>query len=165
MLPSGFKLSSESKIQLHPDYNSEKPYSTNIDAKEEIILDEVTQREAIRLQDVPKITGVSNPHKYIKSLIQREFIIIYEEVNDKYKPKTVTKIRLTKDFASTERLEKTITELESKHKQLDVILAYLQLVPIFEKDTLNDNGITKKELIDKGISESSLKTLIKKRCI
>ena len=160
-LPSGLKLNSESKIQLHPQFSVDALEDATLDHREEIILTEIKEREAIRLQDVPKITGISNPHKFIKSLIQREFIIIYEEVNEKYHPKTVSKIRLTSAFLNTEKLESLISDLESKTKQLDVVLAYLQAIPVFDKMELNTNGIVKKTLLERGVSDSSLKTLVK----
>ena len=39
--------------------------------------------------------------------------------------------------------------------------AFLQLVPVFNTPELNKGGVSKKELVQKGISESSLKTLLK----
>lgn len=160
-LPSGLKLNSESKIQLHPQFNVDVLEDTILDQREELILTVIKDRESIRLQDLPKISGIGNPHKYIKSLIQREFIIIYEEVNEKYRPKTISKIRLTKPFCDTQKLEVLINELEKKTKQLNVVMAYMQTVNVFDNFELNTDGIVKKSLIERGISDSSLKTLIK----
>lgn len=160
-LPAGLKLNSESKIQIHPHFKLEDLETMVLDKKEVIILDWIKEKESVRLDDVPKLTGISKPHKFIKSLIQREVIIIYEEVNDKYRPKTVNKIRLTSTYLDEKKLEILITDLESKAKQLDVVMAFLQIVPIFNSPELNENGILKKVLTEKGISDSSLKTLIK----
>jgi primosomal protein N' (replication factor Y) len=42
-------------------------------------------------------------------------------------------------------------------------MAYLKLVPVFQDESLNQNGIPKKVLLNEGISESSLKTLVKNK--
>lgn len=58
-----------------------------------------------------------------------------------------------------------MTELEKKPKQLDILLAYLQSVPVFKNKELNSKGIPKKELLSRGLSESSLKTLEKNKVL
>ena len=130
-LPAGLKLNSESKIQFHPNYNPEEDH-TELDSKEILILDYINEKESIRLADVSKFTGISKPHKYIKSLIQREFIVIYEEVNEKYKPKRVTKIRLTSDFLTDDALEQLISTLERKTKQLDAVMGFFTISSSFQ---------------------------------
>ena len=160
-LPSGLKLNSESKIQIHPHFSITDIKDVILDQKEQIILNEVIEKDSIKLNDVAKLTGIKNPHKYIKSLIQREIIIIYEEVNEKYHPKIIKKIRLCADFINEKKIELLIADLETKPKQLDAVLAYLQTIPNFENESINAIGVPKKELIKRNISESSLQTLVK----
>ena len=162
-LPSGLKLSSESKIQLHPTFNIDVLDDIVIDEREHLILMVLKERGDIPLHQVSKLTNISKPHKYIKSLIQREFIIIYEEVNDKYKPKYERSIRLNSSYLDTKSLEKLLLSLESKPKQLDVMMAFLQEVPVFNDIKHNENGISKNSILKKGISTSSLNTLIKNK--
>src|SRR5690606_24160234 len=49
----------------------------------------------------------------------------------------------------------------TKPKQEEIVLKYLQQVPIYQKLELNNKGLEKKNITDAGLSESSLKTLIK----
>ena len=58
-------------------------------------------------------------------------------------------------------LEKLFHQLEKKQKQLDVLLKYLQEVPIFKDANLNTTGIDKQNIANSGISKSALNTLIK----
>ncbi|MCK5467322.1 MAG: primosomal protein N', partial [Cyclobacteriaceae bacterium] len=99
----------------------------------------------------------------IKSLIAKEAILIFEEVKEKYAPKKETYVKLAHHWLQEKYLEELMIELEKKPKQLDVLLAYLNLVPIFKDKELNSTGVSKKKLLSGNLSESSLKTLEKNK--
>lgn len=165
-LPSGLKLSSQSKIQLHPEFNS----SANEFAfteKEYALLACLKIKDTITYTEAGDILGNKNPHQMLKSLIQKEAVLIYEEVKEKYKPKVVKKIRLSKKYVENKKLlEDLFKSLAQKPKQEDVLLKYLQQIPVYQSPALNERGVLKNELIqnetsgDK-LSLSSLNTLIK----
>ena len=93
--------------------------------------------------------------KYIKSLVQKEVIIIYEELKERYKPKKIKMIRLEAELASDESmLEAIFTRLEKKPKQTDILLHYLREIPVNQQPELNDQGIEKKTIVDAGHSIS-----------
>jgi primosomal protein N' (replication factor Y) (superfamily II helicase) len=158
-LPSGLKLSSESMVQLHPAFDWEATLF-EFSEKEEILLKRL-QHEPIAYSEISKILGVKNIYSLLKSLVSKEAVILYEEVKEKFKPKTEKKIRLTKDFLTHESLEKVFATLTSKPKQEAVLLKYLQQVPVLKDSEANKSGILKKQLAEEDISESSLHTLIK----
>jgi primosomal protein N' (replication factor Y) len=160
-LPSGLKLSSESKVQINPNFErSESPFP--LDDREIKILDELEKKDEINYEDCEKILGVKTIHPILKSLVTKEAILIFEKVQEKYSPKVETRLRLTSLYA----LDKTLlsglfTELASKPKQEAVLLKYLRDVPVMQKPFLNEKGLDKTRLLEEGESESSLKTLIK----
>lgn len=164
-LPSGLKLSSESRIQLHPDHNwNESDYT--FDDKEIILLQALENNDSMTYQQAADILELKSAFKYIKSLVQKEVIIIYEELKERYKPKKIKMIRLEAELASNEAmLEKVFTTLEKKPKQSDIILHYLREVPVYQQPELNDLGIEKKSLVDAGHSISSLNTLKKNQIL
>jgi primosomal protein N' (replication factor Y) len=158
-LPSGLKLSSESMVQIHPSFQLDE--SQHAFSEKEYILLKRLQQESLSYSEISKLLGVKNLYSIIKSLAGKEAIILYEEVKEKYKPKTVSKVRLTESYSKGEALEKLFEKLSSKPKQEAVLLKYLQEVPILQDIAVNNEGIARKKLLSEELSESSLNTLIK----
>jgi primosomal protein N' (replication factor Y) (superfamily II helicase) len=159
-LPSGLKLSSESKIQLNPSFDLDTPIIP-IDKREQIILDELRIKEELTYEDCEVLLGVKNIHHLIKSLVTKEAIIVFENVREKFAPKVDAYVRLSKEFTNNKSaLENLFNSLASKPKQEQILLKYLQLVPVFQQAALNEKGVEKKIFHDAGLSKSSLKTLI-----
>lgn len=161
-LPSGLKLSSESKIQLNPEFDFAQPYYS-FSEKEQLILNVLERDKVITYSEAAQILQIKSYLKIIKSLIAKETILIFEEVKEKYTPKKETYIKLTQHWIKEGFLKELMVELEKKPKQLDVLLAYLNLVPVFKDKELNNKGTTKKELLSGTISKSSLNTLEKNK--
>ena len=160
-LPSGLKLSSESKIQLNPAYDSET-YMYPLDDREEVILQALASREELSYEDCEQLLGIKTIHGIIKSLVIKKAIIVFEKVKDKYTPKVETRIRLRKEYAEDKKvLESLFQELDSKPKQEEILLKYLQEIPVYQNPELNTKGLDKKAFSDAGLSMSSIKTLIK----
>lgn len=158
-LPAGLKLSSESMVQKHPAFSlneSDQPFSDN-----ELTLLKRLEQESLKYSDITKLLNIKHPYSIIKSLIGKEAVIVYEEVKEKYKPKTEKKIRLTGHYLDAKTLEELFETLASKPKQESVLLKYLQEVPVFQDTALNQAGVNKKKLLANDISASSLETLVK----
>lgn len=163
-MPSGLKLSSESKIQLNPEYDLDEPLSP-FSEKEQLIIDVLKRDGVITYGEAANILQVKSYLRIIKSLIAKGAILIFEEVREKYSPKTEKRYRLADHWLEEKALEELMAELEKRPKQLDVLLAYLQKVPVFNDKNLNSGGASKKSLVEKGASPSSLKTLEKNRVL
>ncbi len=159
-LPSGLKLSSESKIQLHPNFSPIENEQRLTDHEERVIgsLDGGKELDYNAIRDLLQIDNV---HTIVKSLIQKEAIIIYEEIREKYKPKIEKRVRLTTLFTPEDKLEELVNGLESKPKQQQVILKFLQDVPVLENKSSNELGLAKSAFAEAALSQSSLKTLLK----
>ena len=93
-LPSGLRLSSESKVQLNPNFDREESVYP-LDDREIKILDALDKSEEISYEDCEKILGVKTIHPILKSLVGKEAILIFEKVQEKYTPKVETRVRLT----------------------------------------------------------------------
>ncbi len=156
-LPSGLKISSESKIQLNPDkaLNIEELSPTEL-----ILVDALEEKKSLDYSEVSEITGKKSIYKLIKELVEKEVILIYEAVKDKYTPKKIKKIRLNEDITEEEQLQEVFNILGSKPKQLQVVMMYMQLAGYDFDGKLNNNGVEKKRLLEKGVSPSSVKTLV-----
>ena len=158
-LPSGLKISSQSKIQLKPGVDLE---NKTLHDKELKLITALEQTQSLSYDEAAQVIAVKNVYHIIKSLIDKEVVLVFEEIKERYQPKTVKKVRLTQSYLTKPELEKLSKRLEKYPKQLDVLLLYLRHVAVYRDWTLNENGLEKKHFTQSDtISVSSLKTLIK----
>lgn len=160
-LPAGLKLSSESMVQLHPAFNEETTLF-EFSQKEEILLTHL-KNEPLPYSEISRLLNLKNLYSILKSLVSKEAVILYEEVKEKFKPKTEKRIRLGNDFTTNQALEQVFQTVSKKPKQEAIILKYLQEVHIFQDSNANARGLAKKTLLGDELSESSLQTLIKNK--
>ncbi|HYG03093.1 MAG TPA: primosomal protein N', partial [Chryseosolibacter sp.] len=158
-LPAGLKLSSESMVQINPAFDLDES-GFDFSEKEVILLRRLKQ-ETLSYTDISKLLGVKSIYNILKSLSGKEAILLFEEVREKFKPRTEKRIRLQSAYANNVALEELFKKIESKPKQEDVLLKFLQHVPVTTDVDANKRGIAKKMLHDEQISDSSLNTLIK----
>jgi primosomal protein N' (replication factor Y) len=163
-LPSALKLSSESRIQLHPGFSREEN-EYPLSSQEELIvnaLGTVEEGKALTFTEVGELLGITSFHKVIKSLMHKDVIFLFEHTADKYSPKVVKKVRLAHHFISEAAIEQLFGSLASKPKQLDVLMKYLQRVPVYQNEHSNQHGIEKAALTSSPhLSASAVNTLIK----
>jgi len=160
-LPTGLKLNSESKIQLNPNFD-ELSSKFPIDDRERIILDALLDKEELTYDECEKLLQVKSAYAIIKSLVTKEAVLVFEQIREKYTPKVESRVRLVPNFLSDKKsLEVLFDQLSKKPKQEEILLKYLQQVPVYQHPELNDRGLEKKTFTDSGLSASSLSTLIK----
>lgn len=158
-LPSGLKLTSESMVQLHPEFD-EHETQFDFSERERMVINHL-KNDTLTYSQVSKILGAKSLYSILKSLSSKSAILLFEQVREKYRPKTEKYIRLKVPFVEKKKLEELFATLSAKPKQEAVMLKYLQHIPVFSHPELNQKGIAKSKLIDEEISESSLATLIK----
>lgn len=160
-LPSGLKVSSKSMVQLHPSFNPDSGDNAYSDSEWKVV-ETLEEREHLSYDDIARITGLKNIHHLIKSLSAKGAILLFEQLVEKYKPRKERRIRLDRSFEGDMlALEAIFQKLEKKEKQLELVMKYLQLVPVNELSNRNEDGIAKAALLASGLSVSSLGTLVK----
>lgn len=159
-LPSGFKLTAESKISLHPEWGN---FSVELTHSELLIVEHLKTNDVLTVSKASKILKVKNIFQWLNKLARKKAIIIYQEVKERYQPKIQKRIRLHQAYITDKNsLSECIESLAKKPTQQELLLAYLQEVPVYQHPEINAKGIPKNLLLDKGAFESPLKTLIKK---
>jgi len=160
-LPSGLKLSSQSFIQIAPGFHPDES-EVELTGKETLLLTHLAEQSLMSYEEISELLEIKNVYQVIKSLVDKEAILLIEKVKEKYQPKTISKVRLTENLASDKsHLEQTFKDLETKPKQTDILLRYLQRIPVYSQPEKNTPGLPKRELLEGGLSPSSLKTLVK----
>lgn len=162
-LPSGLKLSSESIVQINPRFSLENT-EFDFSEKEKMLLQRLRE-EPLGYSAIVKVVGSAKIYNLLKSLSSKGAIIIFEQVKEKYKPKTEKRIRLAPNYTSRKSLELLFETTAKKPKHEAALLKYLQYVPVFSDSTLNEKGITKSLLIDEETSDSVIRTLVKNKIL
>lgn len=155
-LPSALRLKSETKIIIHPDFDGD---ITNLNNEESKVLEVVSKKESIPIEDVSKVTGIEKMLPLLNSMIKKNILITDEELNSKYRPKIEEYISLSQEYQKEEKLKELFSYLESKktfQKQYEALLIFLSLIKQKELD-LKKIELTKQT----NISASAIKTLIR----
>lgn len=157
-LPANFKLASETKIVIHPDY---EPRNATLDDREFLIVEALTIQEVLTLREIAEIVGIKTIQPIIKKLIERRVVLAQEEISDKFTPKTAVFISLEEPYAEEAILNDLLGKLSNKkstQKQEQTILLLLQSGGFENNQAV---PIPRKTLEDLGCSLSALATLEK----
>lgn len=155
-LPLALKLASETKICLNLENTDTKEV---LNDKEFLVIDALEIQNELSLQDISKILGHKNIFPLIRSLINKNFILIREEIEDHYKPKSALFYKLNPVFKESEQLKKLFEDLERAPRQADMLQAYLQL-------SRTEQEVEKKKLLAQaGSSAAALNALVEKNIL
>ena len=155
-LPSAFLLESETIIYKNNTFLDE----TILADEEFLIFEALQQQSQLTIHQVIAILGKKKVMPIVNGLIQKEAIVIKEEIYEQYKPKLVKYVRLHKKYTSDDSLGKLLEELSNAKKQREAVLGFFQLLttkkPIKAKD-LEEKAVVSsnilKSLVDKEILE------------
>lgn len=160
-LPSGLKLSSETKIILNPAFND----SDNLNDKEYLIFEALILRHVLSMQEVAEILELKQVHRVIKSMLEKAAIKVQEELKEKFKPRVETFVKLNSAYLNDENLLKeAFDKLEKKApKQLEVLMAYIHHSKCFSKNSIE----IKKSFLNETIegADAAIKSLTKKNIL
>ncbi|RYE24443.1 MAG: primosomal protein N', partial [Sphingobacteriaceae bacterium] len=153
-LPAALKLASETKITLNNDFDFDK---SELNDKEFLIVDALEMQGELTVSEVSKLLEQKTVMPVLKGLFNKNIIYIAEEIQEKYKPRKRSFYSLNSVYRQPEKLKELFEMLEKRApKQLDAVLALLQLIKQKEK-------VTKAELEAAGqVSASALKALVEK---
>ncbi len=122
-LPSGLKLSSETKLiaRAHVD---ESPYE--LSDKEYMLAEAISIQNELTINQVQEILDQKTVYPYIKSLLDKGIILIKEELKEGFKSKMEDFVRATENFKGS-ALTSALDLTTKSEKQTRAILSYAQL--------------------------------------
>lgn len=157
-LPSGLKLESETQITLKEDFDSDNEKISN---KEWMVIDALKTQNKLSIKELEKSLGVKNALPILKTLLEKDIILISETVIESYKPRKEDYVRLKEDLKDETKLKLVFEELKKAKKQADLLLFFLDASHAFLPNEKNE--ISKKSLLEtSGGSSTALKGLIDK---
>ncbi|RZL21647.1 MAG: primosomal protein N', partial [Pedobacter sp.] len=153
-LPASLKLASETILILRDEFDE----AVVLTEKEELIVNALKKQQKLTINDVSKLLGQKTIYPIINQLLDKELILVAEEVIQKYKPLLKSFIILNEFYNEEENLKQLFSILDRAPKQLDALLAYLKLnkqgLPIAKDELLEESNCGQaalKSLIDKDI--------------
>ncbi|MBC7744148.1 MAG: primosomal protein N' [Flavobacterium sp.] len=154
-LPAALKLASETRISLLSDRNLDK---SELSDKEFLIVDALELQQELRVSDISKLLGQKTIFPLLKSLFDKGFIHISEEIQEKFKPRKKSIIKLNDPYKDPENMKALFGILEKAPRQLEVLMGFIKLQKqqpeISKSELLESSGsgaAALKNLIDKGV--------------
>jgi primosomal protein N' (replication factor Y) len=157
-IPSALLLESETVISQKQDVFVDE---SQLSDDEYLIYQALQQQSSLKVQDIIAILNKKNIFPLLQKLIDKNILVLQEEMLENYKPKLVRYVRLNAKFDSNEGLGELLETLKSANKQKEIVLSYFQLSatekkPITVKkltESANSSSAVVKALIDKEIFE------------
>jgi primosomal protein N' (replication factor Y) len=153
-LPAGLKLSSETRILINEYYDGSYDSLNN---EEFLIVQALKSQREISVPQVQDILQRKNVYPYLRTLFNLGIALSAEEVIEKFKPRTETHIKLHDLYQEEKELERLFADLSRAPKQVELLLAYTQLIK-------KSRHIKKNELLTLSKSDAgTLKRLVDKK--
>ncbi|AUC81056.1 primosomal protein N' [Lacinutrix sp. Bg11-31] len=157
-LPNAFILESETLVSR----NLEKEIKdTDLKDDEYLVYEALHHQSTLKIQEISNILDKKNVLPVIKRLIEKEVILLQEEIYDKYKPKYVRYVKLMPEYTSEIGLHELLNDLSRAEKQRQVVMTLFSISaktkkPVKVKELIEESGGSSaivKTLIDKGVLE------------
>ena len=153
-MPSALLLESETLISQKTNLFVD---TSLLSDDEFLVYEALQQQSSLKVQDIIAILNKKNIFPVIQKLIDKNILILQEEIQESYKPKLVRYVRLHSKYDSNQGLSELLEILKSANKQKEIVMRYFQLSATEKKP------ITVKKLVDEANSSSAIvKALIEK---
>ncbi len=129
-VPSALLLESETLI-----LKNENAEVNEADLKDDefLVYEALNHQSSLKVQEVSAIIARKNILPIINRLLEKNVILLKEEIYEQYKPKLVRYVKIGKAFESEEALEMLLENLKRAPKQSQVVLALFQLQAVASK--------------------------------
>lgn len=156
-LPSLFRISSETRLLMHPDYIA-KQEELSDDAF--MVMEGLETNGELTLADVQRILGRKNVIPLLRDMAERKWVLTKENLQQGVKEKREVQLRLATHLLADEAaLRKVFEELEKAPKQLEALMYLLHLAP-------DGSAVARKKLLkDERIAPAALKALVDKNIV
>ena len=156
-MPSALLLESETIISQKQSVVVDESLLSD---EEFLIYQALQQQSSLRIQDITAILNKKNIFPVVQKLIDKNILVLQEEVQELYKPKLVRYVRLHSKYDSNSGLSELLETLKSASKQREIVLTYFQL------NAAEKKPISVKQLVEAANSTSSIvKALIEKEIL
>ena len=154
-VPSALLLESETVIsQKNTDFVLESSLSDD----EFLVYQALQQQSSLKIQDIVGILNRKNVLPVIKKLIEKNILVVEEEVNESYKPKLIKYVRLNSAYNSSDGLNQLLQLLKNAQKQREIVMSYFQLMASEKSKPISVKQLSEKS----GAASAVIKALVEK---
>ena len=158
-MPSALLLESETVITHKQNVFVDE---SQLSDDEFLVYQALQQQSSLKVQDIISILNKKNIVPVLQKLMDKNILVLEEEIQESYKPKLVRYVRLHSKYESNTGLSELIETLKNANKQREIVMSYFQL-SASEKTRGEAKPITVKKLIEVANSSSAVvKALIEK---
>ncbi|MCK0124242.1 primosomal protein N' [Gelidibacter sp. F2691] len=156
-LPNSFLLESETIITKNLDkiINDEE-----LKDEEFLVYEALHHQSSLKIHDLVSILDKKNVFPIINALLDKEAIMLQEEVYEKYKPKMVRYVKLNGAYSDQAKLQHLLEELSRAPKQREVVMTLFSIAAK-TKQPVKITELTEAS----GASAAIIKTLIDKEIL
>lgn len=152
-LPAVLKLASETKITLGPAAAHSRE---EVHEKAFLVLEALDVAGELKVSDVVKLLGQKTVFPLLKSMFEKELVLISEELAPKFKPRKLRFLELAEEFKDEDGKRLLLDSLNRAAKQQDAVVAFIQL-------RKQNPKISRKILVEQtGVSDAAIRALIDK---
>ncbi|WP_281239445.1 replication restart helicase PriA [Flavobacterium praedii] len=123
-MPSALLLESETLITKKSDTFVDE---SSLSDDEYLVYEALQHQSSLKVQDIISILNKKNIFPIIQKLLDKNIIVLQEEVQENYKPKLVKYLRLHSKYDSNDGLKLLLEILKNANKRKELVLNYFQL--------------------------------------
>ncbi len=154
-LPSGLKLSSETRLVYNEQINLE---AFELSDDEYLVSEALQIQKELTIQLIQDLLNKKTVYPVTRSLLDKRILFIKEELIEKFKPKKVEVVRLNKEYEGSEGNIKALDLVKRSDKQTRALLSLFDLMrknPFVTKSNIREmsgvDGAAVNALYKKGI--------------
>lgn len=152
-LPAALKMASETKIVASDNPDLDRSL---LNDREYMVMEALDVAKELTINDVIKLLGQKTVFPLLKGLFDQGYVLISEEIKERYKPKVKSFLLMNPTFSGPKGLQTLLESLDRSPKQQDAVLAFLQLIKV-------NKEISRQDIMERaGVSAGVISALIEK---
>lgn len=161
-MPSALLLESETLISQKQDVFVDE---TQLSDEEFLVYEALQQQSSLKVQDIIAILNKKNIFPVIQKLIDKNILVLQEEIQESYKPKLVRYVRLHPKYNSNSGLGELLEALKNAAKQREIVMNYFQLSASEKTRSKTELSVAKPITVKKLVEASNSSTAVVKALI
>ncbi len=130
-LPSAFRLASEGKVMLAPEFVPDRDILSEFEYR---VTEALLEKKKLTVDELSKMVGYTKILPLLKNMIEKKYLIMEEELEEKYKPRKERYVRIAPEVYDEEILQELMNQLSKRaFKQLELLMKYISLTGL-QKD-------------------------------
>ena len=164
-VPTGLKIESETFISLATDF--EEDPDNRLTERETIVLETIMSSDKkVTVETLKKKTGFNNISPVINSLLEKEAVIISENLVERYHSRKITYVKLSAEKGNNDAIHSAFDAVRNGSKQETALLALIELSGFMRQGAESLREVTRGELLEKsGVTSTVLSAKAKKGII